>query len=639
MKQEQFLQVLPADEARRRWFDALGPRPLAPEAVGLADALGRVLAEDVSAPGNVPAFDRSNVDGFAVRAKDTYGASEAEPVRLAVAGTPLDAGRAPDAELGPGEARPIATGGVLPRGADAVVMVEDTEMEGASVVRIARPAVPGERISAAASDLTGGELVVRRGTRLTARETGTLAACGIDRVVVRRRPRVAVISTGDEVVAPGTLLGPGQVHDANATLIGDAAREIGAEVLPFGIVKDDERALEEAFRRALAGADVVLLSGGTSKGSGDVSQRVVSRLADVVAHGVALKPGKPLCLATKDGKAIAILPGFPTSAIFTFHAFVAPVLTRLLGLRVPPRRTLPARLARRWKSEVGRADFTLVCLVGSPEGLVAFPLGSGSGSVTTFARADAFLEVPASVAWVDAGDEVEVTLLGRELEPADLVVVGSHCTGLDVILGAVADRGFAVKTLSVGSRGGLEAARLGGADVAPIHLYDPKTGAYNEPFVEPGTRLLRGYGRRQGLACRADTDLGPDGQEEGAAAALRAAARRTDLRLANRNPASGTYALLVDLLGDDAPRPPGWETPYRTHHAVAAAIASGRADWGVCLEAAAREAGLCWRPLKDERYDFLVPDARWDAPGVVAFRAALADPAVRRALEARGFSP
>lgn len=638
MKQDQFLQVLAADEARRRWHAVLDLAPLPAEPVPLEEALGRILAEDLRAPDNVPAFDRSNVDGFAVRAADTYGASEAAPVRLRSVGTPLDAGVAPEGGIAPGEARPIATGGVLPRGADAVVMVEDTELEG-EAVRIARPATPGARISAAGSDLTRGELVVRAGTRLTARETGTLAACGYAAIPCRRRPVVGVLSTGDEIVPPGRPLAPGQVHDANATLIADACRELGADVVRLGIAPDDATDLAARLDDALRHCDAVLLSGGTSKGSGDVSQRVVARSAQVVAHGVALKPGKPLCLAAKGGKAVAILPGFPTSAIFTFHAFVAPVLARKLGLELPPRTLRQARLARHLASEVGREDFTLVSLVHGRDGLLAVPLGSGSGSVTTFARADGFLRIPASVAFLEAGDPVDVTLLGRELEPSDLVVVGSHCTGLDTLLGAVIAQGHTVKTLSVGSRGGLEAARLGGADIAPLHLYDPETRTYNTPFVTEGLRLLRGYGRRQGLAYRSDTDLGEDGRAEGAADALRGAARRPELRLANRNPASGTYALLVDLLGDAQPRPPGWATAYRTHHAVAAAIAQGRADWGVCLESAARDAGLAWRPLQDERYDFLVPADRWDNPAVVAFRAALADPAIRTALQAQGFTP
>lgn len=638
VKQQQFLDVLAPDAARERWYALLDLAPLEAEEVPLSAALGRVLAGDLAPPGDVPAFDRSNVDGWAVRAEDTFGADEGAPVFLRPASDAVPAGRAPEAEVGAGEAIAIATGAVLPRGADAVVMVEDTEIEPDGRVRVTRPAAPGARISAAGSDMARGEVILRGGTRLTARETGTIAACGFDRVPCVRRPRVAVISTGDEIVPPGSPLAPGQVHDANATLVVDAAREIGAEAESLGIVGDDETRMRDALLAALARYDVVLLSGGTSKGEGDVTQRVVAGLCEIAAHGVALKPGKPLCLAASDGKAVAILPGFPTSAIFTFHAFVAPLLRRRLGLREAARATVRARLPRRMTSESGRAEFSLVGLVKGRESLLAFPLGKGSGSVTSFAKADGFFEVPADVEYVEQDEVVEVTLLGRDIEPADLVVVGSHCIGLDVLVGRLAAEGLTVKTLSVGSGGGLDAARQGACDVAPVHLYDRETGTYNEVHASESLRLLHGYGRRQGLAYRPEDAgrFGEDGVADGAIDAVRHAAADPSRRIANRNPSSGTYALVVRLLaGGD--RPPGWHTAYRTHGGVASAVAQGRADWGVCLEPSARAVGLAWRPLEDERYDFLVPAERWDTPGVTAFRDVLAREDVRTALRDLGF--
>jgi putative molybdopterin biosynthesis protein len=520
-------------------------------------------------------------------------------------------------------------------------MVEDTELEPGGRVLIRRPAAPNARISAAGSDVTQGELVVRRGTLLTARETGTLAACGLDAVRCHRRPRVGVISTGNEIVPPGSALAPGEVHDANATLLVDAARELGVAAEALGVVRDDADALAALLLGAIERFDVLLLSGGTSKGSGDISYRVVEEVADVRAHGVGLKPGKPLCLAARDEKPIAILPGFPTSAIFTFHAFVAPVLRRLQGRGEHRPASLRARTPRRLPSEEGRAEFNLVSLVRGREGLIAFPLGKGSGSVTTFARADGFIEIPASTAYVDEGALVDVILLGRDVEPADLVIVGSHCTGLDRILDRVAASGLTIKVLSVGSRGGLEAARLGACDLAPIHLYDPERGTYNSSFVEPGLRLLPGYGRMQGLAFRKGEDphMGREGDGKDVEATLRRLAADDSLRLANRNAGSGTRALIEDVLHGVAARPAGWATGYSTHHAVAAAVAQRRADWGVCLGSAARQAGLAWRPLRAEHYDFLVPDDRWDGTGVRAFRAALADPDVRRGLAAEGLEP
>ena len=636
MKQEQFLDVVSMEEARARWRAALDLRPKPAESVPLADALGRVLHDHVRAEGDVPAFDRSNVDGFAVVAADTFGAEERTPIELRLVGAPIDAGDAPEGEVRPGTARVLATGGVLPRGADAVVMVEDTEVRDGSVF-VHRSVAPGGRISAAGSDVARGEVVLRRGTLLSARDTGTLAACGFSHVPCVRRLRVAILSTGNEIVPPGEALRPGQVHDANATLVADALREMGAEPVPLGIARDDEAELRAKLAQA-ADCDAVLLSGGTSKGGGDLSYRVFETLAPPVVHGVALKPGKPLCLSAWNGKPAVILPGFPTSAIFTFHALVAPVLRTLMGLPEQAVTTVTARLPRHLRSDVGRREFTLVNLLRSADGLLAFPLGSGSGSVTTFARADGFFEIPADMEYVEADTSVVVTLLGRDVQPADLVVVGSHCTGLERILDHVLAAGCTVKVLTTGSHGGLEAVGQGACDVAPIHLFDGDRDLWNVPFAPPGTEVLPGYVRRQGFAFRPGAgDPGEDG-----AACLARAFQDPSLRIANRNPGSGTR-ILIDRAWARQPHPeatpPGWATPYRSHTAVATAIAQGRADYGICLEQAARGAGLAWVPWREEHYDFVIPTERWDARGVRAFRAALADASVRSALRADGFQP
>ncbi len=630
MKQEQFLDVTPVAEAHRLWHDALALAPMPTEEVALAVAHGRVLADDVRAPSDVPAFDRSNVDGFAVRAADTAGASEREPATLRLAGAAIDAGHAPEGEVETGGTRAIATGGVIPRGADAVVMVEDTEVAGDRVL-VFKPVAAGGRISAAGSDVAREETVLRRGTPLSARETGTLAACGIAAVPCVGRVRVAIISTGDEIVPPGTSLAVGQVHDANATLIADAVRELGADAEVLGIAPDEEGALRTFLERARAGFDVTLLSGGTSKGGGDLSYRVLAEMAPPVVHGVALKPGKPLCLSAWDRKPVAVLPGFPTSAIFTFHAFIAPVLRRLMGRRDDERTTLPARVPRRITSDRGRREFTLVSLVRAHDAWVAYPMGRGSGSVTTFARADGFFEIPSNVEYVDAGEAVDVTLLGRELAPADLVLVGSHCTGLDIVLAAM-PASMNVKVITTGSLGGLHALEDGACDIAPVHLLDPASHEWNAP--PDGARKLDGYQRRQGPAYRTEHEAHFAGEDVNSG--LKDVVRQADLRFANRNPASGTR-VIVNALVDGLAKPPGWSSAYRSHTAVAAAIAQHRADYGICLEQAAHGAGLGWRPWREEHYDFLVRIDAWEKPAVRAFREVLAKPEVRTALKQAGF--
>lgn len=635
MKQQQFLDVIPISEARRRWLAALDLAPVAAQEIDLADALGRIVAVDVLAPGDVPAFDRSNVDGFAVRAEDTFGASESEPRSLKLAGGPVTAGHVADTEVQPGTAIPVATGGPIPRGADAMVMVEDTEADG-SDVDVLRAVAPGTMLSAAGSDIARGETILRGGTVLTARETGTLAACGIAKVSCRRRTRVAVISTGDEIVAPGQPLRVGQVHDANATLLAHTVREMGADADILGIAPDDEESIRTLLLRAREDYDLTVLSGGTSKGDGDLSYRVLASMAEILVHGVALKPGKPLCLAAWERRPVAVLPGFPTSAIFTFHTMVAPVLRRLMGRSEDARTRRAARLARHVRSDRGRAEFCLVSLVPGRDGLVAYPLGKGSGSVTTFARADGFFEIGTNVEFADEDQEVDVTLLGHGITPAALTIIGSHCLGLDAIGAQIATDVGPPKVIAAGSRGGIEAIRQGACDIAPVHLYDAASETWNTTFAPDGSRILRGYRRVQGIACRAEhAQHFREGTPE---ALMRAAVANPALRIANRNPGSGTRVLLDGVLGADAPRPAGWTSAYRSHTAVAAAVAQGRADWGVCLEAPAKAAGLVWRPWRDEQYDFLVREDRFDMPGVQAFRRSLANPSVRAQLEALGFS-
>jgi len=636
--QEQFLHVLDRDEAERRFRAALDLTPRGIETVPLDAALGRVLATDVISPVDVPSFDRSNVDGFAVVAEDTFGASEEVPRTVAVAEETIHTGIVPATVIRPATAVEIATGGMIPRGADAVVMVEHTEIDGRDL-RIARAVTPGSGVSFAGTDITSGETVLRRGESLTSRDTGVLAAIGVATVDVWRKPVVAILSTGDEIIAPGEPMQPAKVYDSNAQVLADAVRELGGEPTRFGITRDDLNALRTTLQSALETCDVVLLSGGTSKGAGDLSYRVVAELRDpgIVAHGVALKPGKPICLAATGGRPVVVLPGFPTSAVFTFHEFVAPVLRLLAGRGAQERTVVEARLAVKVNSEIGRTEFLLVGLVetagNAVEGttLAAYPMGQGSGSVTTFSRADGFATIGRHEEIVQAGTIVDVQLLGRDLQLADLVVIGSHCVGLDFLLGELQQQGVRSKFLAVGSTVGLDAAKRGECDVAGIHLLDPKTGEYNRPFLIPSLELVTGYGRAQGVVFRPG-----DRRFEGRTAHDAIAGTRQDPAcvMVNRNQGSGTRALVDRLLG--GLKPAGYAVQPRNHNAVAAAVAQGRADWGVTLDIVARRAGLGFLPVQEEQYDFVVPASRANRPGVVAFKALLHESHVLQALARLG---
>jgi putative molybdopterin biosynthesis protein len=545
----------------------------------------------------------------------------------------------PEIEVTPGTATAIATGGVIPRGADAVVMIEQTELiedNAVPAIDVRRAVAAGQFVSYAGSDIARGETLLRKGARISSREIGMLAACGLAAVDVVRRPRIAVLSTGDELVAPGDPLRPGGVYDSNGAIIAAAVSEAGGEPVSLGAFPDDEKALGKAMRAALEACDMVVLSGGTSKGAGDLSHRIVPQLGEpgILVHGVALKPGKPLCLAVIGKTPLIVLPGFPTSAIFTFHAFVAPVIRARAGLSSEAARSVTARVPVRIASEFGREEFVLVSLVAGNDGLIAFPTGKGSGAVTAFSQADGFLAIDALASALDANTQADVTLIGDEAKAPDLVIMGSHDIALDVVVGALADRGFHARTIAVGSLGGVSAASRGECDVAPVHLVDPATGVYNKHLLAPGLSLVPGWRRMQGFIFRTG-----DARFEGksADAALKAALEDKTALMVNRNAGSGTRVLVDDLLR--GAKPPGYANQPRSHNAVAASIAQHRADWGVAIEPVARMYGLSFLPIAPEHYDFLLVEARRERPAVQAFLQALCDEATRARIRALGMEP
>jgi putative molybdopterin biosynthesis protein len=333
-------------------------------------------------------------------------------------------------------------------------------------------------------------------------------------------------------------------------------------------------------------------------------------------------------------KPIVVLPGFPTSAIFTFHAFAAPVIRARAGLPPESAQTTSARVPVRIASELGRKEFVLVSLIEGEQGVIAFPTGKGSGAVTSFSQADGFLEIDALASALDADSEMQVTLIGNAARAPDLVIMGSHDVALDVIVGALAARGFSSRVLAIGSLGGVAAASRGECDIAPVHLMDPASGQYNKHLAGPGLSLVPGWRRMQGILFRPG-----DARFEGrnAKEALKIILADSTALMVNRNAGAGTRVLTDKLL--EGARPAGYANQPKSHNAVATAIAQGRADWGLAIEPVAKLYGLGFLPVSPEHYDFLVADNRRERPGIKAFLAALHDELVRTRVRALGMEP
>ena len=646
-----FLKTVSKAEAERIWHDALSLDPLGGEEAPLAEAQDRVLEGDILVPIDVPPFDRSLVDGYAVIAADTFDANEDAPATLELLAETAPAGAVPKTEVTEGTALEVATGGVVPRGANAVQMVEFSEVDGKRLC-LYKSVAPGANIQTAGADMRMGETVLRAGQRLTTRELGVLAALGIGSVQVTKRPRVAIISTGDELVTPGQPLELGKIFDSNSTTVAAAVRDNGGLAEFLGVIPDDEVALRAPLERAGQDFDVVLLSGGTSKGAGDLTFGVIESVAKpgILVHGVGIKPGKPIVLAAWDSRPVVVLPGFPTSAIITFNLFVAPVIRRLANLPIETKtENVAARLAVRYHSAEGRHEYVLVHLVPRSDGApAAYPITGASGSIYAFAQADGTMEVAADRGVVEEGDEVSVAPLVQTLKVADLTFIGSHCRGVDLALGMLRSlRGLTAKVINVGSTAGVEACARGETDLAGTHLLDPHTGVYNHAALErlgADGVLIRGYVRRQGIYFR-------KGDFPAEPPTLDLLSGNAELRMLNRTRGAGTRVLLDLLLeqiaksrGLTAPELAsgiaGYEAETRSHNAVAAAVAAGRADWGLGIEAVAVTYDLGFVSLRDEEYDFLTLADRMEREPVLAFLDVLRSSEFRQALgELPGFVP
>jgi len=412
-----FRKLASFEEAKKIIAQNFSPNPVGAEQVPLSEAHGRTLAEDIVATMDVPPFNRSTVDGYAVKASDTFGAEEDQPITLRLCGKVV-VGEYPDLIVERGTATEIVTGAPLPEGADAVVMMEHTNQRGGTIF-VHRPISVRENVMKAGSDIPKGQTVLQTGQRLSPKHIGVLAALGLTEVKVYSQPRVAVISTGEEIVEPGTPLLPGKIYDINAHTLSAAVLECGGKPINLGIVPDEKDQLKSALGRALNMADVVITSGGVSVGPRDLLPQVLNELGEpgVLFSGVAIRPGKPLTFAVVNGKPVFSLPGHPASSLLTFHLFVRPILCSMAGKgeQAPP--TLRAVAASKLFSVRGRRTFVMVNLTRDESGrLLASPVPLGlSGAITTLAKAEGFIQIPENQQFIDEGSKVTVHLFEESL--------------------------------------------------------------------------------------------------------------------------------------------------------------------------------------------------------------------------------
>ncbi len=459
---------LATPEAAREAITSL-PLEAGVEYVSLSAARGRVLADRLDADIDVPGFDRASLDGYALSARDTFGADEANPARLEVVGV-VHAGEEPTVDLEEGEAVEISTGAVMPPGADAMVPVERTD-ETDGEVAIRTSVAPGDNVMFAGADVAAGERALGPGTQITPRDIGLLSALGVEEVPVRARPTVGIVSTGDELVRPGNEVESerGEIYDVNSYTIAAGVEDAGGEAILYPHAGDDQDEMERILREAAEACDLVLSSGSTSASAVDVIYRVIEEQGELLLHGVAIKPGKPMLIGRLEASAYVGLPGYPVSAMMVFRTFVAPAIREAAGLPEPKQATVDGRLAREARFDEGRRRLLPVGLLESADDApggdpLVYPVDKGSGATTSLAHADGVVEVPAETDYLEAGEAVSARLFSADVRPPTLLGVGED----DPTLNRLLDRLERPRYLSVGSRPALRRLRDGVPDIAVV---------------------------------------------------------------------------------------------------------------------------------------------------------------------------
>ncbi len=646
MKRKIYLEDVPLDEAWNSFTAVLQAhtlfQPLAAETIPIAAAHGRVTAVPIWAKLSSPHYHASAMDGYALRAPDTITASETNPVQFNLIDGDEPSGERP--------AQAVNTGQPLPPWANCVVMIEHTQNvtlnDGRSAIEIRAALPPWHHVRPMGEDMVATELVLPANHRLRPVDLGALAGSGHATVNVYRQPRVAIIPTGSELVAAETVSAvqpqPGQIIEYNSLVLAAYIEQWGGLPTRWPIVPDELEAILTAVQQAATNHDLILVNAGSSAGSKDYTAHVVQTLGQLIVHGVAVRPGHPVILglvASNNGDAqlpIIGVPGYPVSAALTAEIFIEPLLAKWQGQTAYHPPTLTATLTRKLVSHTGDDDYVRVAVGKVGGNIMATPISRGAGVITSLVRADGIVRIPRFSEGAEAGTAVTVHLYRTPHQIAKTIVaIGSHDLCLDLLAQFLAEQSSGVRLMSanVGSLGGLVALRRGEAHLAGSHLLDPTTGKYNESYIQrylprqPIT-LVTLVGREQGWII-------PSGNPKGLQSWQDAA--RADVQIVNRQRGAGTRVLLdyeLSKLGIMPEQVQGYSREEYTHLAVAAAIASGTADAGLGIRAAARALNLDFVPLTHEQYDLVIPQAHYESELLRPLLALLHDEKFRTAVAA-----
>jgi putative molybdopterin biosynthesis protein len=606
MARKRYLKKTALKEAQELFLALIDPARLQNETIPVDDALNRITGEPVFARISSPHYHAAAMDGICVRAEDTFGATDFAPKKLALAS---------GATLVPGAFAYVDTGNSLPAWANAVVMIEKIRQLDDGCVEIFEAVAPWNHVRLVGEDVVATELLLPRSHRLRPYDLGALLAAGHTEVLVRTSPRIGIIPTGDELIQPGEEARPGSVIEFNSTVLAAFVREWGGTPVRYPKVKDDPELLRQALRRAAQECDVATMIAGSSAGEHDLTADVVGSEGELLAHGIDVMPGKPAVLGNVAGKPVIGFPGYPVSAIVIAQEILRPGLEKFLGCAVPSYPVARALVPKKIASHLGLEEFIRVTVGRVGERLVAVPLARGAGVITTMVHADGFLRIPSLVEGLNAGEEVEVHLLRPKAEIENTILcTGSHDLAIGVLEDQLKQRypGGKIAATNVGSLGGLFALQRGETHIAGAHLLDSETGTYNVPDIKrtiPKTSIVLVHlaQREQGLLVGRGNPKAIRGLEDLA---------RQDVRFVNRQPGSGTRVLLdheLKKLSVDPGLINGYEREEFTHMAVGVAVASGLADAGLGVQAAAHALELDFIPVADEQYDLVFLRAFFDS--------------------------